>query len=78
MAIDDDLDVGEQIGEVFFGAFASTQAKGVYATDARGQFVHPFAEGHPVPSQFALGPALSIGTEYPDGSCHEEPSIHAA
>ena len=47
LAIDEGFDVGEQRGQVFFGALAATQAKGIEATDAAGPFVHPFATNEP-------------------------------
>jgi hypothetical protein len=78
LPIDDGLDVAEQIGEVFFGAFASAQAKSIDAADARGQLVHPFANSHPVPAQFALGPLLPSGAEHPNRACHEETPVRAA
>ena len=78
MPIDDGLDVVEQLGEVFFGAFAAAPSKGIDAADAAGQFVHPFADGHAVPTQLALGPPLPIGTEYSYRSCHEETPNNAA
>jgi len=78
LAVDEGLDVGEQLGEVFVGAFASAQAEGIKAADARRQFVHPFADGAPIPPQFAFGPPLPIRAEATDRSCHEETPIRTA
>jgi hypothetical protein len=77
LPIDEGFDVTEQMGQVFFGAFAPPQTKGIGAADAGGQLVHPFADGHAVPPQLALGPPLPSGSEYPHRSCHEETPIHA-
>jgi hypothetical protein len=78
LAIDEGLDVGEQLRKVFFSALASAQAEGIKAADARRQFVHPFADGHPIPAQFAFGSPLPIRAEATDRSCHEETPIRTA
>jgi len=78
LVIHEGFDVGEQLGEVLFGAFAPTQAKGIYAADAGGKFAHPLADGHPVPPQFALGLPLPMRAEPTDRSCQEEAPTRTA
>ena len=76
LAIDEGLDVVQQVGQVFLGAFASPQAEGIDAADAAGRVrAVPLRMVHPVPAQFAFGLALATGAEQADGACHEEPAI---
>jgi hypothetical protein len=75
LPIDDRLDVVEQLGEVFFGTLAAAPTKGIDAADAAGQFVHPFADGHPIPPQFTLSPPLPLRAEEANCSRHEQTPI---
>src|SRR5262249_52801824 len=75
LAIDDGLDVAQQIGQVVFGAFASAQAEGIDAADAAAQLVHAFADRPPIPAQLALRPPLPIRPETAYRPRHEQPPI---
>ena len=44
---------------------------------ALGQFVHAFTDRRAIPSRFAFGAALSSGTEFADGTRHENPPCAA-
>ena len=72
LAIDDGLDIRQEVGEMLFGALPPTQGKGIDTDHAAVEFAHTFANGHPPPPQFARGALLPTRPQFFDGAGHKQ------
>jgi hypothetical protein len=72
LAIDNGLQIRQEVGEMRFRTFPSTQYKGIDTDHSTGEFAHAFANGHPAPPQFACGTLLPTRPQFFHGACHKQ------
>ena len=74
LPVDNGSDIYQQIGQVFFGQFAASGAKGIQTDDAAFDFVGPFPNRLAIPAQLSFGSAGSARPQLFDDACHKHPA----
>ncbi len=77
LTINNRRNVGEEIRQMIFGAFAPARRAVVQADQATIQFMGADANRLAVPPQFAFGAPLPTRSEFFDSPGHEQPSSTA-
>jgi hypothetical protein len=72
LAIDDGLEIKQQMREMVFGAFATSGRKGIETREAALSLMRALAEGPPVPTQFAFRATLAAWSQFFDRPRHKE------
>jgi len=74
LAINNRLDISQEIGQMIVGALAPTQRIGIQTDQAAIEFAQAFADGHTAPAEFACRTLLSGVAQFCDRAGHKQPT----
>jgi hypothetical protein len=77
LAIDQRVDIGQEVGQMVFGAFPPAECERIEADKAAVEFPQTFADGHPAPTQFTCGSLLPASTKFFHSARHKQPTSAA-
>jgi hypothetical protein len=77
LAIDNGLEIGQQMGQVIFRALAATEGEGIEAGEPTCQLAHAFADGHAAPRKLTFRAPLATRAQLFDGTGHKQPTSTA-